>query len=87
MSNIWEDIGPWVETDNPHRVKVTAKYTSACNPYRGTYIVELNWHSILYALTQFVNSSDPKYWTQDAVNLLRAEAQKIEDAIAMRNQP
>jgi len=76
----YEDVGTWRETDNPHRVKVEAK--TACIPSRAdTIVVELNWNSILFALSTFINGSDPKYWSRDAVNLLRAEAQKVEDEI------
>ncbi len=77
----WEDVGPWVETDNPHRVKVTGMRTGQDDPFTGTTVVELNWNSILFALSTFVNGSDPKYFTRDAANLLRAEAQKIDDEI------
>ena len=74
----WEDIGPWMETDNPHRVKVTAQA-----PNLTELVVELNWNAILYALTTFVNGSDPKYWTEDAYRALRSLAQNIEDEIDM----
>lgn len=69
----------WTETDNPLRVKVTAKLGSA------DIEVELNWNAAFYVLTEFVNGSDPQYFTEDAVNLLRARAQQIQDAIDMRD--